>query len=211
MISKVCSPYSKQDHSTTTADFVLAASNNTIASSTRLFNIYGNEFLKAQNFDQPSLFTVTESILNSMLVNVSLSTIPKYNLWPVTTNVTMETLGMIYPFSRPINILLPYFLTLGLVLPLLLIGLWALRQNGVPATDGGTLQVSMTTRGSEALDKESRQGFLAGERNIPSSLKGMEIMFGEFVRSGDQEAERKYSLREHSLEQKSLNEEPCRR
>lgn len=76
---------------------------------------------------------------------------------------------------------MPYFLTLLVLLSLLLVGLWALRVNGVSATDGGFLQVLMTTRGSEALDKAARGGCLGGEENIPLAIRGLEVMFGEFI------------------------------
>jgi hypothetical protein len=91
-----------------------------------------------------------------------------------------------YTLSRPVNILLPYFLTLVLAFVLLLVGLWALWTNGVSATDGGFLQVLMTTRSSEALGRAASCGCLGGGENIPQGIRSMEIMFGEFIgKSGE--------------------------
>jgi hypothetical protein len=56
--------------------------------------------------------------------------------------------------------------------------------NGVSATDGGFLQVLMTTRGSEALDGVASGGCLGGEENVLKGIMGMEVMFGEFIERG---------------------------
>ena len=39
----------------------------------------------------------------------------------------------------------------------------------------------MTTRSSEALERAASCGCLGGEENIPQGIRGMEIMFGEFI------------------------------
>jgi hypothetical protein len=63
------------------------------------------------------------------------------------------------------------------------VGSWT---NGVSATDGGFLQVLMTTRSSEALGRAASCGCLGGGENIPQGIRSMEIMFGEFIgKSGE--------------------------
>ena len=62
-----------------------------------------------------------------------------------------------------------------------MLGLYALRTNGVPATDGGFLQLLTTTRGSATLDQTAAGGCLGGDKNVPSALKDLEIKYGELT------------------------------
>lgn len=131
------------------------------------------------NFHNGSLFSVNEDILNRMLANLTLSAIPAFNLWSANVNQTRLLSANTYSFSRPLNLILPYYLTLFCALPLLILGFCALYANGVPATDGGFLQLLTTTRGSATLDKIAISGCLGGDRNVPSELRDLKIQYGE--------------------------------
>lgn len=127
----------------------------------------------------PISFTVTEQKLNDLLLNVTLSAISAYGLWNTTTNVSIDSSTTIYRFSKPENLLLPYGLSLLVAFPFILLGFWALKENGVSAIDGGFIQLISTSAGSSALRKEAVKGCLGGEENIPQSLKDLEIRFGD--------------------------------
>ncbi|KAK6837239.1 hypothetical protein RU639_001349 [Aspergillus parasiticus] len=153
---------------------------NLLVQSTRLFNGFSDTW-EGTITAWYSLFTVNEKILNSMLANITLSAINHFQLWPTSANVTRQDLRTQYVWSRPLNLLLPYFLSLGVALPLAALGYWSLRQNGVPATDNGFLQVAMTTRGNYKLDQLARGGCLGGNHNESAELKNLEVQFGELV------------------------------
>ncbi|KAE8380431.1 hypothetical protein BDV26DRAFT_279500 [Aspergillus bertholletiae] len=153
---------------------------NLLVQSTRLFGGFSDTWdgTLTASF---SLFTINEEILNSMLANVTLSAINHFQLWPTSVNATRQDLRTQYVWSRPLNLLLPYFLSLGIALPLAALGYWSLRQNGVPATDNGFLQVAMTTRGNYRLDQLAMRGCLGGNHNESAELKNLEVQFGELV------------------------------
>ena len=153
---------------------------NLLVQSTRLFNGFSDTW-EGSLTTSYTLFTVSEEILNSMLANVTLSAINHFQLWPTLVNVTQQDVRTQYVWSRPLNLLLPYFLSLGVALPLAILGYWSLRQNGVPATDNGFLQVAMTTRGNYKLDQLAMGGCLGGNHNESAELKNLEVQFGELI------------------------------
>lgn len=132
-----------------------------------------------------TLFNISEEILNTMLLNITLSTIPQYDLWSTPANITRHQTRQRYNFSRPSRLVSPYFVILGVVLPFLILGAWALRTNGVPATDSGFLQVLMTTRGSPTVNHIAAGGCLGGDPNVPETLKDLPVRFGEVVNRFD--------------------------
>jgi hypothetical protein len=129
----------------------------------------------------PSLFNVNQDVLNAMLANITLSSISAFNLWTTNTDITQNLSVNVYSFSRPLNLLLPYFLILLLALPFIVLGLYSLYANGVSATDCGFLQLLTTTRGSKVIDKAARGGCLGGDENIPVELKKIRVRFGELI------------------------------
>lgn len=145
--------------------------------------------LSQGNYFSRSLFDISERKLNSMLLNITLSTIGKYNLWSTTANVTQHESRQQYNFSRPLSLILPYFTTLGVTLPFLVLGIWALWRNGVPATDHGFLQILMTTRGSPTVDRLAARGCLGGDENVPADLKRLPVQFGEVMEGVDSDGE----------------------
>ncbi|KAE8310649.1 hypothetical protein BDV41DRAFT_579345 [Aspergillus transmontanensis] len=159
---------------------VYVMKDNVLVQSTRLFNGFSDSWAGTLT-TWYKLFTVNEEVLNSLLANVTLSAINHFQLWPTSVNVTRQDLQTQYVWSRPLNLLLPYFLSLGVTLPLAVLGYWSLHKNGVPATDNGFLQVAMTTRGNYKLDQLARGGCLGGNHNESAELKDLEVQFGELV------------------------------
>lgn len=132
-----------------------------------------------QNKNDTSIsFTITQDLLNELLMNVTLSAITSYGLWNTTTNVTVETLVSTYNFSSPINLIIPYFLILFIALPFTLLCLWALYSNGFGANDGGFIQFITTTR-SASLEREAVLGSLGA--NISPKLRDLRIRYGELI------------------------------
>lgn len=68
-----------------------------------------------------------------------------------------------------------------MTLPFIVLGVWALRANGVPATDSGFLQILMTTCGSPIVDHLAAGGCLGGDHNVPGDLRELPVQFGELV------------------------------
>jgi hypothetical protein len=87
-------------------------------------------------------YTVSQQLLNQALLNITMSVITDFRLWNATdTEIQQRMTINVYSFSKPLNLLIPYFVSLFLALPILAIGGFALRQNGVSAVDGGFIQV----------------------------------------------------------------------
>lgn len=81
---------------------------------------------------------------------------------------------------------MPYYISLAVALPFLVMGWLALRDNGVSASDGGFLQTLMTTSVSKELHLAAEKGSAGGEENVPEELKRLKIMFGELqVENGE--------------------------
>ncbi|KAJ6439250.1 hypothetical protein O9K51_08662 [Purpureocillium lavendulum] len=120
-----------------------------------------------------------EDFLISALVNVTTTAITGLGYWNVDVNVSEHKLVTVYAFSRPLNLILPYSISLLCSLPFIIIGFAAMHENGVPAIDGGFLQLLLTTRGSKTLDALALGGSLGGERNIPEELKNVKLQLRE--------------------------------
>ena len=126
-----------------------------------------------------SIFTVNATTLNTILANITLSTIPFTNYWSTHATQTRIVPVNVFAFSQPLNLILPYAVLLGCGLCALVLGGWALRTNGVAATDGGFLQILTTTRGSAEVDRVARGCCLGSEENWSSELMSLKVKFGE--------------------------------
>lgn len=104
-----------------------------------------------------------------------------FGIWNTTANATVSTTINVYSFSRPLNLILPYFITLLLAIPFICVGGIALHSNGVSAIDGGFMQIISTSTGSAVLDRAAAGGCLGGEESVPQELKDLEIKFGEII------------------------------
>ncbi|KAG9247808.1 hypothetical protein BJ878DRAFT_553570 [Calycina marina] len=80
----------------------------------------------------------------------------------------------VYSFSTPLVLILPYFISLGLTLPFILIGCIALFKKRKSAMDGSFEQITATT-GSSALDQATAGGCLGGDSSLPRELLDMKI------------------------------------
>lgn len=149
---------------------------NTVIDSTR-FNEIFNQYTNAAN---PS-FNISSDILNDYLLNMTTSIATAYGRWNTSANASVTTLVNVYSFSEPLNLLIPYFLTLLLALPFVILGTIALLSNGVSAMDGSFTQIITTSTGSSVLDKAAAGGCLGGDESVPDELKDLKIRFGEFV------------------------------
>ncbi|CAI7669614.1 unnamed protein product [Penicillium crustosum] len=132
------------------------------------------------------LFTINETSINAMLQDVVLSIISyQPNNWTTRVNQKRNEIRNIYTFSRPLNLFLPYGLMLLGGLCAMGFGFYALRSNGVPATDGGFLQLFTTSQRSDTVDRIVRGGCLGGEENVSTVLKDLKIQFGELVETAN--------------------------
>lgn len=128
-------------------------------------------------------FKITRDILNEMLMNVTMSTITAYGFWNTTVNATIDSFINVYRFSRPLNLIVPYSASLLVALSFIVLGLWALYQNGVPAIDGGFIQLITTSTGSRNLQNAAAGGCLGASENAPPSLKKLRVRYGEVIGS----------------------------
>ncbi|KAG4423131.1 hypothetical protein IFR04_003768 [Cadophora malorum] len=122
-------------------------------------------------------FKITQDILNEMPMNVTMSTITAYGFWNTTVNATIDSFINVYRFSRPLNLIVPYSASLLVALSFIVLGLWALYQNGVPATDGGFIQLITTSTGSRNLQNAAAGGCLGASENAPPSLKKLRVRY----------------------------------
>jgi hypothetical protein len=75
----------------------------------------------------------------------------------------------------------PYGLCLFFTLLCILLGLNALRLNGISATDGGFLQIMMTTTGDTEMSRSVQGSSLGGSGNAPKELLELKVRFGKLV------------------------------
>lgn len=168
--------------------------NGTVAANTRFHNSYGtyspiepptlnNLSIPGQNVPTKiNTYTASPELLNQALLNITLSIIADYKLWNTArTEVTQWKIINVYSFSKPLNLIIPYFVTLLVTIPILAIGMLTLLQNGVSAVDGGFIQLITTSTGSEALEKLAGGACLGGDESVPKELKDLKIRFGELV------------------------------
>lgn len=104
-----------------------------------------------------------------------------YGNWHTTTNATTSATINVYSFSEPLTLIIPYFATLLVSLPFLILGLIALRRNGVSAIDNSFIQILATSTGSAAVDRAAAGACLGGNENVPNELKDLKIRFGEII------------------------------
>lgn len=113
-----------------------------------------------------------------------MSAVMAYNYWSTQVNATIVDLVNVYSFSNPLSLILPYFVTLTVALPFMVLGFLALLRNGVSATDGGFMQIITTSTGSAVLDRAAAGGCLGGDESVPEELRDLKIQFGEFIGRG---------------------------
>ncbi|KAG4434704.1 hypothetical protein IFR05_009814 [Cadophora sp. M221] len=159
--------------------------NGTLIANSRLNEFFGRVQKNTELSEHGPVisFKITQDLLNEILMNVTISTITAYGFWNTTVNATIDDLINVYKFSRPLNLIVPYSTSLLIALPFIVLGLWALYQNGVPATDGGFIQLITTSTGSRNLQNAAAGGCLGASENAPSALKKLRIRYGEVMGS----------------------------
>lgn len=131
-------------------------------------------------YDPRTDLDITEDLLNDVLTNITLSTISLGTWWemvPVTTTRYRRT----YSFANPFNLILPYSICLTAATFFVAIAIWSMWQNGIPAADGGFLQIMIATRGDTAMEKLALREQLIGIDNISEELKSLKVRYGELV------------------------------
>jgi hypothetical protein len=139
----------------------------------------GTVFDKEQ-FDTKGLphLTFTEDILNSVLTNLTLSAISLGTWWdivPVTTTHFQST----YSFANPLNLILPYSICLTAGAIFAILAIWSLWRNGIPAADGGFLQIMMATRGNTEMERLVLKERLMTTDGMSKELSDLKIRYGE--------------------------------
>lgn len=159
-----------------------ASQNGTIITDTAInLNLHNQSLIYSAS---PEI-SLSESILNEILQNVTVSTFNNFNLWNTSVNATIFTDRIVYDFSRPLNIIIPYALSLALGLVSLILGTISLYRNGVPAKHGSFTQLLVTLTGSDSLRNHAAPGSLGGSHNVPRELKDMSIQFGDLTTARD--------------------------
>ncbi|KAL8668280.1 MAG: hypothetical protein Q9168_007091 [Polycauliona sp. 1 TL-2023] len=126
-------------------------------------------------------FIITEQALNDALFNLSLSAALQLGFWTDTVVANVTNQVNIYSFASPMQLLAPYCVCLILSFPFLYLGLRSLRLNGVSATQGGFVQIMMTTMGSRRLEEAVAGGCVGGENNVSKELGNLKVRFGELA------------------------------
>jgi hypothetical protein len=124
--------------------------------------------------------SITEDLLNSILTNLTLSAISLGTWWdkvPVTFTRYQST----YSFANPLNLILPYSICLAAATLFAAIAIWSLWRNGIPAADGGFLQIMIATRGNTEMERLVLCERLMTIENISDELKSLKIRYGELV------------------------------
>jgi hypothetical protein len=128
----------------------------------------------------PRLLSFPEDLLNDVLTNIILSAISLGTWWdmvPITTTRYQST----YSFANPLNLILPYSICLAAATLFAIIAIWSLWRNGVPAADGGFLQIMMATRGNTEMERLVVRERLMAINKISDELKSLKIRYGELV------------------------------
>ncbi|KAJ8115503.1 hypothetical protein OPT61_g2868 [Boeremia exigua] len=170
-------------------------SNNYTTLQDSVFNLVRFGRNSSFRFDPHSVLNITEASINGLLANVTISAL-SLNTWYGDLNVSDSTSQSVYRFSHPVNLFVPYALCLGLSLIVIALGLSALRLNGVSATDGGFLQVMMTTSRKTKMHQAVKQGSVGGSRNAPKELLDLNVRFGELIHEGETPLAAKYGFAE---------------
>ena len=145
------------------------------------FNTNPNYNFDNVDFGSGPSYNITPDHLNQALFNLTLAIGYQIGYWNISTIISTTQMVNKYTFATPRNFYIPYGLVLILSIPILVLAMISLYQNGVPAEDGGFVQVLMTTRGNKDLDRLAAAGCLGGSNNVPKALKDMELRFGALV------------------------------
>ncbi|KAH7380144.1 hypothetical protein BKA66DRAFT_609988 [Pyrenochaeta sp. MPI-SDFR-AT-0127] len=120
-----------------------------------------------------------QASLNDFLANVTISAL-SLDTWKEFRPINTTNYRATYKFSKPLNLIVPYVLSLAFTLVFTGIGTWSLLQNGVSATDGGFLHVVAATTGRTEMERVIVEHHVTGE-SVPKEVLNMKIRYGELV------------------------------
>lgn len=122
-------------------------------------------------------------LMNDVLAKTTISALSLNQRFTLVDGLETRVLN-VYHFQHKLSFILPYALSLGLAIPIMVLGLFALynRNHGVSAITVGFYQVLMTTTGRTSLETaiKKRSVSMGGSENVSAQLSNMEIHFGEF-------------------------------
>jgi hypothetical protein len=131
-------------------------------------------------YDISNYYNITEDILNDVLTNITLSALSLGTWWDNVT-VTTTRYQSTYSFTNPLNLILPYSVCFAAATLFAAIAIWSLWRNGVPAADGGFLQIMTATRGNTEMERLVLKERLIAIDNMSKELKNLKIRYGELV------------------------------
>jgi hypothetical protein len=127
----------------------------------------------------PKEINVTEAAINEYLIKMAISALSlDVGKAPVPVNIT--TYQATYEFSNPLNLILPYSLSLLFCIVFVVIGIWSWTHNGASAADGGFLQVMTATTGRTRMEDLVVAQHIDKD-NLPEELLDLEIRYGELL------------------------------
>lgn len=141
-------------------------------------NIHRFSNPSSETFTPSTDLNVTEDSLNGLLANYSISALTQ-NIFFKMTLIDVEEFLNVYHFADKVRFCVPYALCLAIALVYAVIGLGALRRNGVPTVDGGFLQIMMTTRGDTEMERLVVEQGPESVEEISAELKRLQIKLGE--------------------------------
>jgi hypothetical protein len=105
----------------------------------------------------------SEGLINALLYNITISAL-SLGGGKDKVLVTITAYHNTYQFSYRRNLVLPYSICFGIAQKFASIVMWSLRQNGIPAADGGFLQIMMATRGDIEMERRVlKDGVMAAD------------------------------------------------
>jgi hypothetical protein len=122
----------------------------------------------------------TEDLLNELVYNINLSAL-SLGTWEKDVPVTTTSYRNTHQFSHRNNLVMPYSICLGVAMIFAIVALWSLHQNGIPAADGGFLQVMMATRGGTQMERLVLKHRNMAVEDISKELGDLKVRYGELV------------------------------
>ncbi|EDU49127.1 hypothetical protein A1F94_005174 [Pyrenophora tritici-repentis] len=137
-----------------------------------------------KTYDPRADLDLTEVMLNQILANVTISAISLGTWWD-NIPVTLVRYRRLYRFSDPLNLIVPYTLCFAAAIVFAAMATWSLLQNGVPAADGGFLQIMLATRGNTEMNRRVLEEGATTVEDISDELKSLEVRYGELLGEGE--------------------------
>lgn len=140
--------------------------------------------LNEDRFNVARDLKLNEETLNGLLFNVSISAL-SLRVWQDEVAVNVTNTFNVYSFSNEPHFFAPYCVTLFATLLFAVAGLHALHRNGLPATDGGFLQVMMATSNDSAMTRAAGDAAFGGRDDAAKEPLDMKVRYGELVGDSD--------------------------